>query len=143
MEPPEKLVHYTEFHANQDLAYLSLGMRGVAIVLGLLAALLLIVAAVLPFAVGHVAFTSGDPEPPSGIGISLILASCLSIVGVASVVLSVASWFTGGYMKVRRRHRFCRTTAAALCLFVPIGTYYGGLSYLTLGRKEVRRQFTS
>jgi hypothetical protein len=70
----------------------------------------------------------------------LFIASLFAGILVCLLV-GIRSFATVKYFRACRNHRFCITTAALQCLFVPIGTLIGIATILVLMRPHVRERF--
>jgi len=94
--------------------------------------------------VGHeVAGASGmhapgqpPPEPPAAI----FTALALGLLVVSFLGSALAVW-GGRCLATRRRRGVALAAALALCLFVPIGTVLGAVTWTVLQRPEVRDRF--
>ena len=81
---------------------------------------------------------SGAPPPPAMVWIFGIVGS--AIAGFAALI-TVAKIITTIRLKERRSR--CLVTAGLTCLEMPYGTALGVMTFMVLGRENVRRQFES
>jgi hypothetical protein len=77
------------------------------------------------------------PLPPSALAVALALA----VIGVSFLGAALAVW-GGRCLAARRRYRVALAAAVVLCLFVPIGTLLGAVTWTVLQRPQVRARFT-
>jgi|SRR5687768_13690234 len=83
---------------------------------------------------------SGAPSPPAMVWIFGIFGS--AIAGFAALI-TVAKIITAIRLKERRSRTWCLVTAGLTCLEIPYGTALGVMTFMVLGRENVRRQFES
>jgi len=96
-------------------------------------------------------FTGFELAQASGLHRPGEAAAPPSALATALAVAAVAAGFAGGTLTLwggrclatRRRHRVALASAIVLCLFVPIGTILGAVTWTIVQRPEVRARFAS
>lgn len=82
----------------------------------------------------------GEPPPLPPSPLAAIFALALLLAGFAGGALTL---WGGRCLATRRRLRVALVAAAVVCLFVPIGTVLGAVTWSILQRPAVRSSFAS
>ena len=87
------------------------------------------------------ASASGSPGDPPPEFLGIMFGAIGVVMFVLLLSLAIAKFRVASLLKKRQSRTFCQVVAAITCLGMPWGTFLGVLTFMTLGRDSVSRQF--